>query len=155
MLTKTARARHTVPMVYDPELVAALLASYARLLGSALMPEGADAAHRLYHADFAVLAHDTQADPCFTYVNLTAQRWFEHTLVGMPSRLSAEAPARAERARLLAEVEQQGFSRDYRGLRVAASGRRFWIERAIVWNVTGLDGTRRGQAATFAHTSAA
>jgi hypothetical protein len=140
-------------MVYDPELVAALLESYVRRLGSALVPPGADAAQRLYHAEFAVLAHDTQADPCFTYANLTAQRWFEHELVSMPSRLSAEAPERAERARLLAEVEQQGFSLNYRGLRVAASGRRFWIEQAIVWNVTGLDGTRLGQAATFAHTS--
>lgn len=138
--------------LHDPELVAALLASYARLLGAPLVPDGADAAERLYHADFAVLAHDTQPDPHFVYANLTALRQFERELVGMPSRLSAEAPERAARAELLAQVERQGFSRDYRGIRVAASGRRFWIEQATLWNVYGLDGTRLGQAAMFAHT---
>ena len=27
------------------------------------------------------------------------------------------------------------------------SGRRFWIERATVWNILGRDGARYGQAA--------
>jgi hypothetical protein len=143
--------------VQDSALVDALLASYVRALGMELVPAGPDAAQRLYHAAFAVLAHDTQADPCFLYANLAAQRAFERgwdELVGMPSRLSAEAPERAERAALLAQVECQGFSRDYRGLRVAASGRRFWIEKATLWNVQGPGGRRLGQAAMFAHTSA-
>jgi hypothetical protein len=32
-------------------------------------------------------------------------------------------------------------------MRIAKSGRRFWIERATVWNLLGRDGIRYGQAA--------
>jgi hypothetical protein len=141
---------------YDLGFVDALLTSYATLLSEPLVPAGvapADAAAWLYETtEFAVLAHDTQDDPRFVYANLEAQRRFERPweeLVGMPSRLSAEAPERAERAAMLAQVAQHGFSRDYRGLRVASSGRRFWIERGIIWNVRGPDGAPWGQAASF------
>jgi hypothetical protein len=138
---------------YDQVFVEALLASHRTLLGSSLVPAGVDAARWLYHdAPFAVLAHDQRDDPRFVYANLRAQHWFERPwseLVGMPSRLSAEAPDRAERAALLAQVALHGFTRDYRGVRVAASGKRFWIERAKLWNIHGLDGTRLGQAAAF------
>lgn len=67
----------------------------------------------------------------------------------MPSRLSAEAPDRAERDRLLNTVAANGFIADYRGLRIAKSGRRFYIENAIVWDLVDSSGHRRGQAATF------
>jgi len=40
-----------------------------------------------------------------------------------------------------------GFVSDYRGMRIAKSGPRFWIERATVWNSLGHDGIRHGQAA--------
>lgn len=113
----------------------------------------ADAVAWLYReAALAVVAHDTQADPCFVYANVAAQRCFERPwgeLVGMPSRLSAEAPERAERAAMLEQVARQGFIRDYRGLRVAASGRRFWIEGGLIWNVRRSDGSLWGQAACF------
>jgi MEKHLA domain len=144
---------------YDPALVAALLASHQRLLGTPLVPPelaAPEAARWLYElADFAVLAHDTRADPVFVYANQYAQRCFERgweELVGMPSRLSAQAPERAERAALLAQVQQHGCSRDYRGIRVARSGRRFWIEQARLWNVHAADGSALGQAASFSHT---
>jgi hypothetical protein len=35
-------------------------------------------------------------------------------------------------------------------MRISSSGRRFWIERATVWNLLDADGVYRGQAATFA-----
>jgi hypothetical protein len=35
----------------------------------------------------------------------------------------------------------------YRGLRVARSGRLFWIEDVRLWNVVDDTGERRGQAA--------
>jgi len=144
---------------YDATFVAALLASYAELLREPLVPAHvppADAAAWLYaEADFAVLAHDTQPDPAFVYANLEAQRHFEGSwqeLVGMPSRLSAEAPERAERAATLAQVAQHGYTRDYSGLRVARTGRRFWIERGTIWNVQGPGGVAWGQAASFGRT---
>lgn len=132
-----------------------LLASYRRWLGKDLL-EAADAAPlaaRLYHAPFVVLSHDNAADPRFTYANLAAQRLFEMPwaeIVGLPSRYSAEAPAREERERLLRRVAEFGYIDDYQGVRVAKSGRRFLIEQATVWNLFDGQGGKVGQAATFA-----
>lgn len=147
---------------YELAFVEALLTSYSAALHEPLAPgydDLASAAAWLYaEADFAVLAHGTQDDPLFVYANIEAQRRFEGSwdeLVGIPSRLSAEAPERAERAAMLAQVERRGFTRGYRGLRVARSGRRFWIEQGIVWNVYGPGGARWGQAASFRETTPA
>ena len=74
-------------------------------------------------------------------------KWDEFT--ALPSRLSAEAPERGERERLLAEVARTGFIRDYAGIRIAKSGKRFRIEHATVWNVADERGVARGQAAMF------
>jgi PAS domain S-box-containing protein len=135
----------------DPDFFAVLTGSYARRLGEPLVPDGADAAWLYGQAPFAVLAHDGAADPLFVYANRAAQACFGYTraeLVGLPSRLSAEAPERAERQRLLDAVARDGFIRDYRGLRIAKDGRRFWIERAVVWQLDRA-GVTVGQAATF------
>jgi len=148
------------PASFDLPFIEALLASYERALSAPLVPAGlaaAEAAAWLYaEADFALLAHDAADDPCFVYANRQAQRCFElswQELIGMPSRLSAEAPNRAERAAMLAGVARDGFIRDYRGIRIAKSGRRFWIERGIVWNVYAQSGERWGQAACFRDTT--
>lgn len=109
-------------------------------------------AQKLYNAPFAVVAHDTAEDPVFFYGNLTAQNLFELTwakFVALPSRYSAEAPNRQERARLLERVTRDGFVDDYSGVRIASSGQRFSIEDAVVWNLIDSDGERRGQAAIF------
>ena len=135
----------------DPSFFAVLTGSYARRLGETLVPAGADAAWLYEAAPFAVLAHDGATDPRFVYANRAAQACFGYTraeLVGLPSRLSAEAPERAERQRLLDAVARDGFTRGYRGLRIAKDGRRFWIEHAVVWQLD-RDGVSLGQAATF------
>jgi hypothetical protein len=132
-----------------------LTVSYQQVVGEPLLPDGdlsgTDMAGWLYEdAPFCLLAHDTQEDPRFIYANLTAQRCFEYSwdeFIGMPSRLSAEAPNRADRQRFMDAVLRQGFVSDYRGKRIAKSDRRFWIERATVWNLLGRDGIRYGQAA--------
>jgi hypothetical protein len=49
----------------------------------------------------------------------------------------------------LSEVSSRGYIDDYRGIRVAKSGRRFLIERATVWNLFDESGGPYGQAATF------
>ena len=69
----------------------------------------------------------------------------------MPSRLTAEAPNREERARLLAQVTQHGFIDDYSGIRISTRGRRFRIAQATVWNLRDETGHPCGQAAMFAH----
>ena len=135
----------------DPEFFALLTRSHARFLGAPLVPEGADADWLHAAAPFAVLAHDAGDDPRFIYANRAALACFEYErseLIGLPSRLSAEAPDRAERQALLDAVARDGSGRGYRGLRVAKSGRRFWIEQAVVWRLE-RDGTVLGQAAAF------
>ena len=70
-------------------------------------------------------------------------------LTRTPSRLTAEAPNREERARLLAMVATRGFIDDYSGVRISKAGRRFKISRATVWNLLAQDGQPCGQAAMF------
>jgi len=134
-----------------------MLSSHQRFVGRPLLlrsPGESDEAlaRRLYTAPFGLLSHDDQADPCFNYANLVAQQLFERSwyeLVGMPSRLSAEAPERAERDRFLARVAAHGYIDDYAGIRVARSGRRFRILRATVWNLVDAAGRQIGQAAAI------
>lgn len=63
-----------------------------------------------------------------------------------PSRLTAEAPNREERARLLAEVTARGFIDNYAGGRISKNGRRFRILQATAWNLATKSGLRCGQA---------
>ena len=145
-------------LAHDPDFLRLLAGSHARLVGAKLLPEDAgddDAARArwLYEmAPFCVLAHNTDADPRFVYANRAAQARFEYgwdEFITLPSRLSAEAPDWAERQRLLDAVTRDGFIDSYRGLRIAKSGRRFWIENATVWQLIDEAGTLHGQAATF------
>jgi hypothetical protein len=143
---------HTTDLATDPAFFALLTGSFAQLLGRPLVAPGQDAAWLYRDAPFAVVAHNTDPDPRFVYANATAQRCFEYPwaeFTTLPSRLSAEAPERGERQRLLDAVARDGFIADYRGLRIAKSGRRFWIEDGIVWQLVDAAGIRRGQAATF------
>jgi hypothetical protein len=113
---------------------------------------GAEAAERIFHAPFALLSHNAEPDPIFTYGNLRALTVFELSwdeLTTMPSRFTAEAPDREQRARLLAEVAANGFIENYSGVRISRTGKRFWIDRATVWNLSDESGRYCGQAAMF------
>jgi hypothetical protein len=44
-------------------------------------------------------------------------------------------------------VRRQGYADEYRGLRVAKTGRRFWIEETTVWNMISPGAGMVGQAA--------
>jgi hypothetical protein len=145
-------------LALDTEFAELLADSHLRLVGAPLFARDiapADVARWLYEdAPFVLLAHDTDADPCFVYANRTAQRCFEYDwdeFTRLRSRLSAEQPNREERERLLDDVRNKGYSSDVRGLRIAKSGRRFWIEKAVVWNLVDRAGVYRGQAAWFPH----
>ena len=137
-----------------------LVGSYRTLTGRNLFgqAEGPDEdaveiAIALYSAPFVVVSHGTQLDPVLSYGNRAAlelwgMSWEE--FIQTPSRFTAEQPEREERARLLEAVSTHGFIDNYSGVRISKSGRRFRIERAIVWNVLNGNGERAGQAATFA-----
>lgn len=132
-----------------------LLSSFANLLGRELVSRAGsprDRARRLFEAPFVVVAHDTRADPILNYGNAAALALWEMTadrLMRTPSRLTAEPMHRDERARLLERTRRDGYVDDYEGVRISSTGRRFRIERAIVWNVADAAGNHRGQAATF------
>ena len=136
----------------DQEFFALITQSFDRIVGTPLVPNG-KSPHWLYNdAPFAVLSHNAQPDPRFIYANRAAQSCFGYSweeFIMLPSRLSAEESFRAERQRLLDAVTTNGFVNDYRGLRIAKSGRRFWIEKAIVWQLLDDHGRPFGQAATF------
>ena len=108
----------------------------------------------LFDAPFVLVSHGTQADPVLNYGNAAALAlwelsWAEFTRT--PSRFTAEAPNREERARLLAMVTAQGFIDDYSGVRISKNGRRFRIAQATVWNLLTREGNHYGQAAMFSH----
>ena len=113
-----------------------------------------EAARELFFAPFAVVSHNTESDPIFNYANQTALDLFEMTWDGftmLRSRESAEPINQEERSRLLLEVTTHGIIRDYSGVRISLSGRRFLIENGMVWNLQDNDGRYYGQAATFSH----
>lgn len=133
--------------------IALIAESFQRLLGRSLAGPGEDVVVALWEAPAAVVAHGVEADPVFFFANRAALLAFEcdvATFTAMPSRLSAEAPLRGERQLLLDRVARDGFIEDYAGMRISATGRRFRIERAIVWNLIDDAGRSHGQAATFA-----
>lgn len=129
-----------------------LLHSYRQLIGQDLITPGPDAAQRLFDAPFFVASHSTADDPILTYGNRTALDLFEMSweeFTATPSRFTAEAPLRGERARLLERVSKRGFIDDYSGTRISKSGKRFHIRRATVWKLIDGNGEVAGQAATF------
>ena len=118
---------------------------FSGLTGDALARAVAD-------APFVVVSHGPQADPILTYGNRAALALWEmdwDDFTRTPSRLTAEAPERTERERLLAAVTQRGFIDDYTGIRISKTGRRFRIFQATVWNLITESGLPCGQAAMF------
>ncbi len=112
----------------------------------------AEFSKQLYHAQFMLVSHGTEADPIFRYANLAAQQlwgmnWdaFTH----LPSRLSAKPDAQEDRERLLQEAKENGFVKNYSGVRVTSQGKLFFISDTILWNVVDESGMRHGQAAMF------
>jgi hypothetical protein len=132
-----------------------LLRSYRLLTGRDLLAVSGDevaVARQVFEASVAILSHGTEADPLLDYGNRGALAVFGYEwtdFVGMPSRLTAEAPNREERQRLLDAVTRDGYIADYAGIRISRSGRRFRIEDAVVWTVSDAQGRRSGQAAAI------
>jgi hypothetical protein len=106
----------------------------------------------LFAAPFVVVSHGTESDPILNYANQSGLDLWDMTwdqLIHTPSRLTAEPVNQADRARLLAMAGEQGYFQGYQGVRVSATGKRFLVTGATVWNVLDRQGRRVGQAATF------
>ncbi len=111
-------------------------------------------AERIFHAPFALVSHDHRDDPIFTYGNRAALSLWEMTweeFTRLHSRKSAELSAAAAREKALADVRAHGFCDGYSGIRIAKSGRRFRIEKVVMWNVIDGKMNHLGQAAMFDH----
>lgn len=135
--------------------LAMLARSFQHWTGRELLPgvaPGQALAAGVFGAPFVLVSHGTEADPVLNYGNQAALNLWEMTweeLTRTRSRLTAEAPNREERARLLAQVTSHGFIDNYSGVRISQSGRRFRIDQAIVWNLVTEAGEAAGQAAKF------
>lgn len=141
-----------------PEIIThseCLVRSLAHWTGRDLTPGVTDPherAHILFDAPFVLVSHGTETDPILNYGNQSALTLWDTSwdqLTRMPSRLTAEAPNREERAHLLERVTRDGFIADYSGVRISSTGRRFRIAQATVWNLITTDGRPCGQAAMF------
>jgi len=134
---------------------ACLSRSLKRWTGGELFPgvsNPIELSQKVFEATFIIVSHGTEIDPVLNYGNRAALALWEMSweeLTRTPSRLTAEAPNREERARLLEIVTRRGFIDDYSGIRISKTGRRFRISRATVWNLLTEDGKPCGQAAKF------
>jgi PAS domain-containing protein len=143
---------HLPSSAEDPDFFRLLVDCHQRFVGTPLVDPAADARWLYEDAPFGLLVHDADPDPRFVYANRVAQRCFEYgwsEFAGLRSRLSAEPDRQEDRNRLLTDVRENDFSTGYRGLRIAKSGRRFWIEDVTMWNLVDAAGVRVGQAAAF------
>lgn len=127
--------------------------SFQRLLGYPLLNiDDNKLAEALFYAPFALLSHNTDDEPLFNYANAKGLALFEldwQQLIQLPSRSSAETINQAERDKLLAQVSMQGFIKNYQGIRLNSSGKRFLIQNTIIWNIHDEQGCYQGQAACF------
>ncbi len=132
-----------------------LARSFKHWTGHDLLPGNfseTELAQKVFEAPFVLVSHDTEADPILNYGNSAALSLWEMSweeLTRTPSRLTAEAPNREERAKLLEAVTRRGFIDDYSGVRISKSGRRFRISQATVWNLLTEKDQPCGQAAMF------
>lgn len=140
---------------FQSEHAKILLRSFRRWTGRDLLtpgPTSTDTARKLFTAPFVVVSHGTEDDPVFNYGNAMALKLFElgwEEFTSMPSRKSAEAVNRSQRAEILKQVTEKGYCAGYAGIRISASGRRFKIKDAILWNLLDSNGQYCGQAACF------
>ena len=109
-------------------------------------------AKQAFNSDYVLLAHNASNEPIFNYANQTALRLFEMSweeFTNMSSKYSAESDERGKREKFLADVTEKGYSKNYSGIRISKTGRRFEIKNVILWNVYDSENNRIGQAAVF------
>ena len=109
-------------------------------------------AQAMFNAPQTIVSHGTEADPIFRYANAQALRLWEmdwEAFIRLPSRLSAEVASeiQSDRNALLKEALARGWIDDYAGIRISSTGRRFMIQKTVLWNVVDGAGVLHGQAA--------
>ncbi|MEB3332941.1 MAG: MEKHLA domain-containing protein [Synechococcaceae cyanobacterium] len=140
------------------EVAACILRSHQLAFGRPLLPVRASSldrrqrAQELFQAPLVLLAHDGGEDPRLVWANREALRLWRRrwdTMVGLPSRLTAEPQWRRERAEALQRARRLEAIEGYAGVRVDSDGRRFRIEGARLWTLRDPAAAPCGQAAAF------
>ena len=145
---------NTIGFKRAEEHIEILLRSYEKIFGEPMISniDPSHALNELWHADFVFVSHGIEDDPIFNFGNITALNLFElefSEFAQLPSRKSAEQISQAERDALMTEVTKSGGIRNYTGMRISSTGKRFFIENAKVWNLYDEDSNYYGQAAMF------
>ncbi len=109
-------------------------------------------ARELFYSPIVVASHNDNNDPILNYGNIAALKLWEvdwEVFTSMLSRKTAEGIEGKERQKMLEAVRKNNYYDNYSGIRISATGRRFYIEKVTIWNL--YDDTRdyRGQAAMF------
>ncbi len=155
-----------LPHAFIESHTESLLNSYKKWTGNDLIPVESNpqtAAQKLFQAsegcllalfwaDFVVVSSNNAEEPLLTYGNQKCLDLWElawKKLVSTPGRETAEVMHRDERQKFLDTVRRNGFIDHYSGIRISSSGKRFRIEKAIVWNLVDSAGQFLGQAAAF------
>ncbi len=140
------------------ELATVILGSHQRGFGAPLLAgirkeqASLQQAQALFAAPRVVLAHDGSSDPRLIYANAQALALWRRpwaAMVGLASRLTAEAQERPGRAQMLAEARSLQAISGYGGVRIDSSGRRFQLRGARLWSLWDRQGQPIGQAASF------
>jgi hypothetical protein len=139
---------------YYQEHIKLLNTNFQNLLHRSLLPSECvqNLGREAFFADFALLSHNADHDPLFNYANQVALALFEFSweeLIGLPSRLSAEAGNQQAREEALTKVAEQGYMTHYNAVRISKTERRFRIQDVVIWNVHDEQGAYHGQAAVF------
>ncbi|MDJ0680656.1 MAG: MEKHLA domain-containing protein [Xenococcaceae cyanobacterium MO_167.B52] len=148
------------PIWMQPEIISwsqILLDSFNQFLGYQLISRQKTAEKQseiLFKADFVIVSHGIESDPILNYGNQTALTLWEMNwsdFIQTPSRLTTEPINREARQAMLQQAKTQGYIDNYSGVRISKTGKRFFIETAIIWNLLDPKDNKCGQAATFSH----
>jgi MEKHLA domain len=132
-----------------------LLRSYQHWTGQSLFDLSmapSELSQALFEAPLVVVSHGIETSPIFNYANQKALELWEyewHRFIQMPSCESAELIEREDRQNFLDKTENKGFIHNYSGVRISSTGKRFYIQNVLLWNVLDENNQRCGQAAMF------
>ncbi|AFY53376.1 MEKHLA domain-containing protein [Rivularia sp. PCC 7116] len=133
-----------------------MMSSFERLTGRTLLNctgSDTDIAKALFEADFVLVSHGIEDNPIYNYGNRKALQLWEFSwgeFTSKPSRQFVQDTLQEERNKLLAETIETGLSH-YSGVRISNSGKHFYIEDGILWNLLNAKKQYCGQAAMFSN----
>jgi hypothetical protein len=131
-----------------------LLRSFQHWTGKVLLDadgEPVEIARALFEAPFFLASHSMEENPIYNYGNRRALELWQldwEQFTKLPSRNTTEPADRAERECLLTQTKTQGVG-NWQGVRISSTGKRFFVEDGIIWNVLDERNQMCGQAATF------